>query len=150
MKRIFTLILFAAAIVAGSVNAQTSSDVVKTWLTDGNWNGRFWKALDQGQKIAFVQGYMDGTEQALMYSSRRQGGFPLYKELASWLMPQLTFEEIASALDRIYEIPENRIIGIRSVIVPICSRSKGFRESEVQKQIEDLRTRAAKIVETAR
>jgi hypothetical protein len=119
-----------------------TSKVVDTWTTAGEANGRFWRTLDKDGKLGLVVGYADGVKQILALVS--QGDFELFKKLQRPVLSPLTHEEVISALDRIYETPENRPISIAVAMTAVAARANGTPESEVQRKIEDLRARAVK------
>jgi hypothetical protein len=140
MKRIFIGIMIVAALVVGGLNAQTKFEAAWKDNTTGQLNGRYWRVISKAEKWTFVEGYRDGI--TLVLAKVYNSSYESFKKAYEIFIPLLTAEEIASSLDRIYETPENRPIAIVNAMKAVCSRASGTTESEVQKEIEDLRRRA--------
>ena len=140
------LFLVCCAALHGAQAASQLSDstgVTSSWKTGGAWNGRFWRQLNADEKRVFLFGYTDGVEQVTIAASG--GSFERYKQVNKLFWARaLTIDEVRSALNGFYDTPENSPISISSAIGVISKRSEGASETELQKDIADLRARSTK------
>ncbi len=105
-------------------------------------NGRYWKAITGNEKIAFVLAYGDAIDQIALKTS---DNFDRYKAVMKPFWPgSLTGNEIVSALDNFYVMPENGPIAVSSALEIIAQRTFGADEATIQKAITELRAAAAK------
>jgi len=114
----------------------------ETWQTGTLMNGRFWKTLDDGEKLAFVVGYANAID---FVSYKATSTFPDYRSFNGKFWPSsLIYGEVKSALDRFYETPENGQIAVAPALQVVAARSTGTDEEAVQKLIVALRAAASK------
>jgi hypothetical protein len=105
-------------------------------------DGRFWSSLNIGEKGSLVLGLRDGINHSVACLSPSLDRFE--EEIKGYWPTGLTAEEIAFALERFYETPENRPIPIVKALFAIAARSSGTAEAQVQRMIEVLRADAVK------
>jgi len=113
-----------------------------TYTTRGQLNGRYWISLDEGGKKLFLLAYLAATNYITILFSR--GDYERYKNMSQLFWPpSWTGDDVLTALDRLYETPENTPIGISNGICVISEMADGADETTVQNDIADLRARAA-------
>jgi hypothetical protein len=132
-----TLVMLAFGIAALSQNP--ADEEAATWKTSNRWNGRFWRGLAKEQKNMFLAGYID----ALTLVSEQAPSGSVGRLTSAFYWPiTLTVDEVRTAVDRIYDAPENRPIPIGDIVsFPISMRVAGTEEQLVQKKIYELRAK---------
>lgn len=135
--RVRTVLLLVAVLVLSAMVGwpQSNRDVS---LTNSFRNGRAWRNLDSVQaKVSFLVAYRDGLAFGFMMGKRVD--VDLNKDLAPFFPKNLTWEETAVSLDRLYEVPENRPIPIMNALQIVTLQGLGVSKERVDKAIEDLR-----------
>jgi hypothetical protein len=137
MKRIFTLMIMAAALLAGGLHAQNQDSAPRPGVFGAN--GRWWKSSSEAEKIGYVLGYENTVEYLFYTLGVTHLPFERFKDFQAAYLCKLKMSEMANALDRFYETPENGPIDVVLAIAVITKRANGTDESKIQKMIEDFR-----------
>jgi|SRR5208283_1446619 len=138
--RVWILALSILAIVP--VHSQSSADQsISSQKTVGKWNGRFWRTLGTPEKFAFIAGYSNAVEAVLALTISDFDQFARTREV---FLPKLTIEEMARALDRFYETPENGPIGLVNAFHVVSRRASGDDDATIAKLVNEMRASAAK------
>ena len=110
-------------------------------FTDSFANGRFWKAMNDGQKLAYLVAYKDGLVEGFIASGERD-----VKDLKSnvdALLPRnLTHRETLQAVTRFYDTPENAPIPIRDALEIVVLKADGVAQVVIDEVIADDRRKA--------
>lgn len=121
----------ALVVLASNAMLGQSSSPLKT---DAMWNGRLWRTLTAPQRESFVLAYGEGSVLGLMTGTGLDKA--TYEKLVKEMWPSgMSYEEIVASLDRLFDPPENRGIGISDGIHLVAERAYGKEESKIQEEL---------------
>jgi hypothetical protein len=129
--------LFVTVVLLTALNgwSQSSKNVN---LTCGLSNGRAWRAFGTVEtKLVFLVAYREGVIAGTV--AARHGKTNLKEDLSYQFPAELTWEETATALDHLYDFPENRPIPISNALQIVTLQSAGVSKGLIEKDIEDFR-----------
>ena len=144
--------LSAALLVTLVCFAQDTTDRM---MTGGIQNGRFWNAISQESKLAWLFGYRSGILQAALvsYQNSNPGAdgaagaretLKLQNQIIGISFPaDLTYDEIAKSLDQFYDSPENLQVDLRDALEIVVLKTRGVAQSQIDEMISRFRKSAA-------
>jgi len=144
--------LLAATLFVTLVCFAQSTDLM---LTGGTENGRFWRAQSLEGKVSWLFGYHSGLLEAALVSATYNNpdaasptlaadGTKLQAQITRISIPSgLTYTEIAKALDRVYDTPENLPIDVPDALRIVLMKATGVSPSKIEEQTSQYRKSAA-------
>jgi len=121
--------------------------------TGGFCNGRFWNALDDQTKLAWVEAYSNGVTYALLTTAiSARGADPSRDQEAvtariQSIFPSLTWGEVRKALDRFYDSPENGPIPMPEAVRVLSMKVAGVPQAEIDRRVAHMRQRAIRTLQ---
>jgi hypothetical protein len=152
--RIALMTALAAALLVTLVCFAQNTDLM---TTGGIENGRFWNAMSEDSKVAWLVGYRSGILEAALASSSFSNPSANESTLATEVVKLqnrimgvsfpsgLTFSEVAKSVDQFYDSPENLRVDLRDALGVVLMKTKGVSQSQIDDQISRIRKSAAEV-----
>lgn len=105
-------------------------------------DGRYWKAMSDGGRIAYLTGYADGASEGAIESATESDPKRLSNMDAQskHVFPSnLTFGEIEESLNTFYQVPENRALPISIAIRVVAMKFFPVTQEQIDRFVEKMR-----------
>jgi hypothetical protein len=138
-KRAKRLMLMGFSVFAAVMAAQPVQDPAQAAWTFGLANGRAWRVMPQGAKLF----YLEGVRAAIVVAGQRTKHTPCeaYSDRLTdaYSVEGLKGGEVAEAIDRFYDQPENLLIAAIDALEIVSARARGVPQNVIDSRISDHR-----------
>jgi hypothetical protein len=125
------LTLFAAAALVGSPEGM---------ITNGLFNGRFWRAAGDVAKVSYMQGIVAALSRVKFRSLNGPCDAESDRVLKAYMLPQGAVADAEEGVDRFYEEPENLLIPIIDALEIVSAKARGVPQVVIDERILHYRS----------
>ena len=113
-------------------------------LTNGLFNGRYWRAVDGTAKVSFIQGVLATLSRVRFRALSGPCDAEAQRVASAYLLPSgFTAGDAEEAIDGFYEDPENRSIATIDALEIVSAKARGVPLDVIENRVSEYRRLAA-------
>jgi hypothetical protein len=104
-------------------------------------NGRYWRTMSHGERLAYLMGYLDGAAEGAMESmeTKQLSDENVRARLKHVVPNQMTFGELEESVSAFYQIPENRILPASVAVRVVAMKFFPVTQDQIDRFVEKMR-----------